>query len=206
MTAYVKRASVPPHLVDDRDPPAIALLKEDHQVLRALFDLVETIEDDVLMRVAGDICIRLAIHMAVEEHLLYPALRPAIGTSEIDEGIVEHEVTKRLISDIMEMTGREEIFRARVHVLGEETVHHIDEEDRGLFQHARKAWEEGKVDLVELGMEMSRYRRELFDRVGSAAADTNTIDLELVGDAIEELPQSGRRNGVAAAVPIEEEA
>ena len=206
MTAYVKRASVPPHLVDDRDPPAIALLKEDHQVLRALFDLVETVEDDVLMPVAGDICIRLAIHMAVEEHLLYPALRPAIGTSEIDEGIVEHEVTKRLISDIMEMTGREEIFRARVHVLGEETVHHIDEEDRGLFQHARKAWEEGKVDLVELGTEMSRYRRELFDRVGSAAADTNTIDIELVGDAIEELPQSGRRNGVAAAVPIEEEA
>jgi len=43
MTAYVKRASVPPHLVDDRDPPAIALLKEDHQVLRALFDLVETV-------------------------------------------------------------------------------------------------------------------------------------------------------------------
>lgn len=206
MTAHVKRASVPPHLVDDRDPPAIALLKEDHQVLRALFDLVETVGDDVLMPVAGDICIRLAIHMAVEEHLLYPALKPAIGASEIDEGIVEHEVTKRLISDIMEMTGREQIFRARVHVLGEETVHHIDEEDRGLFQHARKAWEEGKVDLVELGMEMSRYRRELFDRASSAAADTNTIDLELVGDAIEELPQSGRRNGVAAAVPIEEEA
>jgi len=113
MTAYVKRASVPPHLVDDRDPPAIALLKEDHQVLRALFDLVETVGDEVLFPVAGDICIRLAIHMAVEEHLLYPALKPVIGVREIDEGIVEHQVTKRLISDIMEMTGREEIFRAR---------------------------------------------------------------------------------------------
>ena len=204
MTAYVKRASVPPHLVDDRDPPAIALLKEDHQVLRALFDLVETVGDDVLFPVAGDICIRLAIHMAVEEHLLYPALKPVIGVREVDEGIVEHQVTKRLISDIMEMTGREEIFRARVHVLGEETVHHIDEEDRVLFPHARKAWEEGKIDLVELGTEMSTHRRELFDLAGSAASDTQTIDLKLVGETIEELPQGGKRNGVAAAVPIEE--
>jgi hypothetical protein len=206
MTAYVRQASFPPHLVDHRDPPAIALLKEDHQMLRALFDLVETADDDAHFPIAGEICMRLVIHMAVEEHLFYPALKSVIGLNEIDEGIVEHQVTKRLISDIMKMTGREELFRARVHVLGEETVHHIDEEDRVLFRDARKAWEEGKIDLVELGAEMSRDRRELFDLVGSAAADTYTIDLKLVGETIEELPQSGRRNGVAASVPAEEEA
>ena len=206
MTDYVKRGSVPPHLVDDRDPPAIALLKEDHQMLRALFDLVETAGQDVLFPVAADICIRLAIHMAVEEHLLYPALKPVIGASEIDEGLVEHQVAKRLISDIMKMTGREEIFRARVHVLGEETAHHIDEEDCGLFRHAREAWEEGKVDLVELGTEMSRHRRELFDMVGSVAADTHTIDLEPVGEAIEDLPQPVKGNGLAAGATVEEEA
>jgi hypothetical protein len=206
MTGYVKRASGPPHLVDDRDPPAIALLKEDHQILRALFDLVETVPDDVLFAVAGDICIRLAIHMGVEEHLLYPALKPVIGSSEVDEAIVEHQVTKRLISDIMGMTGREKPFRAKVHVLGEETVHHIDEEDRVLFRHARKAWEEGKIDLVELGTEMSRHRRELFDLVGSVAADTRIIDLELEGESIEELPQARKRNDVAANVAVGEDA
>lgn len=189
MTAYVKHASVPPHLVDDRDPPAIALLKEDHQILRALFDLVETVGDDVLFSIAGDICIRLVIHMAVEEHLLYPTLKPAIGVREVDEGIVEHEVTKRLVSDLMDMTGREEMFRPKLRVLGELTVNHIDEEERVLFRDAQKAWKEGKVDLVELGTEMSRHRRELFDLVGSAAADTRTIDLEMVGEAIEDLPQ-----------------
>ena len=206
MTAYIKRASVPPHLVDSRDPPAIALLKEDHQVLRALFDLVETVRDDVLFPVAGDICIRLAIHMAVEENLFYPALKPVLGPREIDEGIVEHQVTKRLISDILEMTGREELFRARVHVLGEETVHHIDEEDRVLFPLARKAWMDGKIDLVELGTEMSRHRRELFDLAGSAGADTRTIDIQLAGETIEDLPQPEKRNGFAAAVPMQEEA
>lgn len=205
MTAYVKQASFPPHLVDDRDPPAIALLKEDHQMLRALFDMIETAADDVVFPIAGEVCVRLAIHMAIEEDLFYPALKPVIGVNEVDEGIVEHEVTKRLISDIMGMTGREELFRARVHVLGEGTVHHIDEEDRILFRDARKAWEQGKIDLVQLGTEMSRHRRELLDLVGSIAADTHTIDLQLVGETIEELPQSGKRNGVAARLPAEEE-
>lgn len=188
MTSYIKRASVPPHLVDDRDPPAIALLKEDHQILRAFFDLVQTSGQDALPLIAEDICVRLAIHMAVEEHLLYPALKPVIGTGEIDHAIVEHQVVKGLISDLMQMTGREEIFGARVRVLGEAAVHHFDEEDRVLFRHARKAWEKGKVDLVELGTEMSNYRRELFDLAGSLASDTNTIDIEPVGEAIDELP------------------
>ena len=53
---------------------------------------------------------------------------------------------------------------------------------------------------------MTRHRRELIDLAGSAASDTRTIDIQLVGDTIEDLPQSGKRNGVAAAVPIEEEA
>ncbi len=188
MTAYIKRASVPPHLVDERDPPAIALLKEDHQILRALFDLVETVGEDVFFPIAGEICVRLAIHLAVEEHLLYPALKPVIGASEIDEAIAEHGVAKSLISDIMEMTGREELFRARVHVLGEQTVHHIDEEDRVLFPHAREAWEEGRIDLVELGSEMSRHRRELFDLVGSVAADARGCDVDLTASAVERVP------------------
>ena len=206
MTAYVERASVPPHLVDERDPPAIALLKEDHQILRAMFDLVETAEDDVLVPIAADICVRLVIHMAVEEHSLFPALRPVIGNREIDEGMVEHEVSKRLISEIMEMADRKEVLRARVHVLGETTVHHIDEEDRVIFRDSRKAWEEGKIDLVELGNEMSRLRRELFDLVGSVAGDTHNVDLEPMGKAIEELPRSIGADVMGANVPIEGQA
>ena len=72
MTAYVQNASVPPHLVDDRDPPAIAQLKEDHQIFRALFDLIENVGEDLFFPIAGEICVRLAIHMSLEEEFLYP--------------------------------------------------------------------------------------------------------------------------------------
>jgi hypothetical protein len=190
MTNYVERGSMPPHLIDDGDPPAIATLKEEHQFFRALFDLVETVDGRALLSLAGEICIRLAIHMAIEEELFYPTLKPVIGADQIDEGLVEHQVAKRLISEITGTTGREELFRTKLHVLGEETVHHIDGEDCELFRDARDAWEDGKVDLVELGAQMQSRRRDLFDLVGSVAADTRCVELKSVGEAIEPVPQS----------------
>jgi hemerythrin-like domain-containing protein len=188
MTAYVKRASVPPHLVDDGDPPAIAQLKEDHQILRALFDLLETVGEDVLFPIAAEICIRLAIHMNLEEEFLYPSLRPLLDADEIDEAILEHQLAKRLISDIMEMTGREGLLRATVHVLGEQVVRHIDEEDRELLRDARKAWEDGKIDLVGIGVRMQSRRRDLFTLVGWVAGDIRGCDVELTANAVERVP------------------
>ena len=112
MTAYVKNASVPPHLIDSRDPPAIALLKEDHQIFRALFAIVATIDEDVLFPIAGEICIRLAIHMNLEEEFFYPSLKAVLGPREIDDAMDDHKRAKRLISEITDMTGREAAFRA----------------------------------------------------------------------------------------------
>jgi hypothetical protein len=192
MTSYTKGASVPPHLVDDRDPPAIALLKEDHQILRALFDLVETVGEDVLYPIAGEICIRLTIHMNIEEEFLYPSLMPVVAAEDIDDAVLQHRRTKRLISEIMDMNGREGPFRAKVHALGEQVVRHIDEEDRELLRNAREAWEDRRIDLGEIGLQMHARRRELFALVGSVARQTPGFDVELAANAVECLPpQSG---------------
>ena len=194
MTGYVQAASMPPHLIDDLDPPAIAQLKEDHQVFRALFDLVETVGEDVLLPIVGEICIRLAIHMNLEEELFCPALRPLIGAARTDEPL-EHQPAKRFISDIMELTGREELLRVKVHALGEEMIRHIGEEDRGLLHDARRAWEDGKVDLVAIGVQMQSRRRDLLTLVGSVAAETRAFDVDLPADAVECIGQSGSADG-----------
>ena len=191
MTAYPKNASVPPHLVDSRDPPMIALLKEDHQTFRALFDLIGTVGEDILFPIAGEICIRLAIHMNLEEEFLYPALRAFLGPDEIDDAMLDHQLAKLLISNIMDMTGREAPFRAKVQRLGEQVVRHADEEDRDLLRAARRAWEDGKVDLVGIGIQMQNRRRDLFTLVGSAAAEACAFDVDLPADAVRSLAQSG---------------
>ena len=190
MTAYVKNASVPPHLVDSRDPPAIALLKEDHQIFRALFDLIGTIGEDVLFPVAGEICIRLVIHMNLEEEFFYPSLRAVLSDKEIDDALDDPRRAKRLISEITDMTGREADFRARVQALGEDVIGHADEEDRKLMRQARVAWEDGNVDLVATGIQMQSRRRDLFALVGSPAAEACAFDLDLPAEAVECLPQS----------------
>jgi len=190
MTAYVKNASVPPHLVDSRDPPAIALLKEDHQIFRALFDLIDTIGEDILFPIAGEICIRLVIHMSLEEEFLYPSLKAVLGAAEIGDAMDDHKRAKRLISEITDMTGREADFRMRVQALGEEVIRHADEEDCKLLREARVAWEDGNVDLVAIGIRMQNRRRDLLTLVGSPVAETCGFDLDLPAEAVECLSES----------------
>jgi hypothetical protein len=187
MGKYVERGRTPPHAIAADDPPAVVLIKEEHQLFRALFDRVEEEEGPPLLSLTGEICVRLAIHMVVEEDVLYPALRPAIGIEEIDEGIVEHDLAKTLIVDLVHMTGREELYKSKVHVLGEEVMHHIDEEDRGLLIHARTAWEGGKVDLPVVCREMEERRRQLYNDMAAMGRDRREPEVEPVGDAIDEF-------------------
>ena len=189
MTAYVKNASAPPHLVDTRDPPAIALLKEDHQTFRALFDIIETISEDVLFPIAEETCLRLAIHMHIEEEFLYPSLKAVSDPDEIEDAMLDHRRAKRLIAIIMDMKGSAGPFRSRMHDLGEEVIRHADDEDREFLRDARTAWEDGKVDLVRIGVQMQSHRRDLFRLVGSSQADTCAFDVDLPADAVQCIAQ-----------------
>ena len=191
MGNYAERGRTPPHAIMRDDPPPIVLIKEEHQIFRELFDRVESAEGDALIGLSGEIGARLVIHMKIEEEILYPALKEVINVEEVDEGIVEHQVARNLILDITRMTGREEMFKSKVHVLGEETMHHIDEEDSELFEDAKEAWKQGRIDLVELGHQLRARRKELYDCLDSMGRDMDQLKVEMpVGDDIEELPAS----------------
>ena len=191
MSNYAERGRTPPHAIMRDDPPPIVLIKEEHQRFRELFDRAESAEGDALIGISGEIGARLLIHMEIEEDILYPALKEVINVEEVDEGIVEHQVARNLILDITRMTGREEMFKSKVHVLGEETMHHIDEEDSKLFEDAKKAWKQGRIDLVELGQQLSARCKELYDRLDSMGREMDQPKVEMpVGDDIEELPAS----------------
>jgi hypothetical protein len=186
MGRYVERGREPPHRIEPGDPDAIVLIKEEHQMFRALFDRAEETEGEALVALAGEICLRLAIHMMTEEELLYPALKPVVGVEPVDEGIVEHDLARTLIVDLVAMTGREELYKIKVHVLGEETMHHIDEEDRNLLARAREAWEKGEIDLVELGGRMRERRQTWYDRIDAMGRDREGLEIGEAGDEIEE--------------------
>ena len=165
MGKYAPRNDEGAHRILDDDPRAIALLKEEHHIFRELFDKAEATEGADLKAIADELCLRLTVHMAIEEEILYPALKPLLGPGEVDEGIVEHASGKRIVAELEQQKGTEELFKSKVHVLGEETVHHIDEEDEDMFAEAREMHLSGKIDLDALGDTLRARQAELYRQV-----------------------------------------
>lgn len=178
MGKYSARNSEGDHRVKDDDPLAIALLKEEHQRFRELFDAAEDAEGEGLVKIAQELCMRLAVHMTIEEEILYPAVKPVLGDDEVNEGIVEHQSGKRIIAELEQLDGTEDLYAAKVHVLGEETVHHIDEEDEDMFEDAKKAHADGKLDLEAVGEKLRARQKELYVQIGETGELGETNEAE----------------------------
>jgi hypothetical protein len=178
MGKYVEEGRQAPHLVAKDDPRAVALLKEEHQVLRQLFDKAEAAEGDALVAIARELCMRLEVHMTIEEEILYPALKPVIGEEEVDEGIVEHATGKAIVTELEQLDGDELLFKTKVHVLGEVTMHHVDEEDEEMFEDAKQAHADGRIDLDALGAELDARRRQLYERLADTGEEGKTCEAE----------------------------
>jgi len=175
---YEQRNQQGKHAVADDDPLAIRLLKDEHRIFRSLFDQAEQSDERRLVEIARELCMRLSVHMAIEEEILYPAMKPIIGEDEINEGIVEHQSGKRIIAELDQLDGTEELFAAKVHVLGEETVHHIDEEDEELFENSKAAHAEGKIDLDALGEKLRSRQAQLYDDIAATGETGKTSEAQ----------------------------
>lgn len=158
---------------------AISLLRNDHRAVKQLFETFEkTAENDLdakatLVRRA---CEELTVHAMIEEELLYPAAREALGENDrpdVEEAYVEHFLVKVLIEKFMTLKAGEPGFDATFKVLSEMVSHHIEEEETELFPKLKKSG----VDLVELGNKLRRRKDALESRVPKDAGD-NTPRLQ----------------------------
>jgi hypothetical protein len=182
---YASRNNEGLHRIAEDDPTAIALLKDEHHRFRELLDAAEDAEGPELKRIADELCLRLDVHMTIEEELLYPAGKQVGESDEVDEGIVEHQAGKDLMTEILQLTGTEELYKAKVHVLGEQTIHHIDEEDEDLFEEMKEAHEKGEIDLNALGDKLRARQAELYQRIEEEGdvGETDEADAEEIAEA-----------------------
>lgn len=138
---------------------AIALLKADHRAVQDLFKSFEIARSGAKKKLADKICVELLVHTAIEEEVLYPALRGHAEDDLLDEAQVEHDGAKLLIAEILESTAIEPFFAAKVKVLSEMIKHHVKEEEQrgGLFAQAKAS----DLDLASLGEQMAERREAL---------------------------------------------
>lgn len=147
---------------------AVALLTADHREVKALFEKYEKLAEDQgdasdRQALAETICDMLIVHATIEEDIFYPAARKATQDDELlDEAQVEHAAAKDLIAQIKDISPDDDLYDAKVKVLGEQIDHHVEEEEGEMFPEARKS----DMDLAELGVRMLALKKQLMSELG----------------------------------------
>ena len=138
---------------------AIQLLRADHRKVQDLFDQFEKARgDDRKAELAQEICTELKVHAQIEEEIFYPAAREVLKEPDlIDEAAVEHASAKDLIAQIEQAQAGDELFDAKVIVLGEYIKHHVKEEHNEMFPKLKKT----KLDLKALGQQLAERKETL---------------------------------------------
>jgi hypothetical protein len=139
---------------------ALELLEEDHSQIEAFFRQYEALDDAAAKaEMALKICLALQVHTQIEEEIFYPAVRGAMEKAGlIDEALIEHASAKQLIAEIEVMDAGDELYDAKVKVLGEQVMHHIEEEEAELFPEVERS----ELDIEALGAKMAERKAVLF--------------------------------------------
>jgi hemerythrin superfamily protein len=154
---------------------AIAMLMADHKKVKKLFSdfnkLKEEGRDEDKSGIVEQICNELKIHTELEEEIFYPAVRKAIYDSDLmDEALVEHAGAKDLIAQLEGASPDDDLYDAKVTVLGEQINHHVKEEEGEMFPKAKKA----KVDTEALGATMLKRKTALMGKMAINAEEGDT--------------------------------
>ena len=168
MATAKKAAKKTPATARAAQSDATLLLTRDHNEVKKLFKEYEKLADaeaagEERQELAAQICQMLTVHATIEEEIFYPAAREAEVESDLlDEAEVEHASAKELIAQIESMGPDDELYDAKVKVLGEYVDHHVQEEEGEMFPKCRKA----DMDLAELAQQLTERKAELMEELG----------------------------------------
>ena len=130
---------------------AVGVLKKDHQAIEQLFRRFERAKSGPERKRLADRMVReLSIHAAIEEQLVYPALRRRLdgGAPQVLIALEEHHVAKIALAEIERLDATDERFEAKVHVLIENVRRHVQEEERDLLPALRRTLTPDEVQAL----------------------------------------------------------
>lgn len=151
-------------------PHAVKLLKQDHRAVEEALEEFESAGHEDKQAIARRICRMLTVHAQIEEELLYPAARDALGSDDallVAEARVEHASVKDLVRQIEAREQVDEQYEAKVCVLGEYVQHHVNEEENEIFPRLERS----SLDLDALGQRLEERKRELMGAEAGGAEE-----------------------------------
>jgi hemerythrin-like domain-containing protein len=189
-----------------RRQDAIALLKEEHREVNALFREFERAGAGAKAkkaRLVASMIAALSRHAAIEELSFYPAVRREVAgsTSDVLEALEEHHVVKWLLSELDGLDPANERFDAKVTVLIESVRHHVREEENELFPLVRARL--GRERLLAIGDELRAAKPRVSTRPHPRAPDEPPANA-IVAGAVGALDKA-RKVGKQAVERVREE-
>jgi len=141
---------------------ALALLKRDHdQFKKMLKDLDDTADRAIKTRqnLFERLKFSLTVHEQMEEAVLYPALKEHAETKEIVlEAYEEHDVVDTILEELEQTPFDDETWHAKLTVMRENLLHHIQEEEDEMFGQVRRLFD--KATLESLGEQMRTIKAQ----------------------------------------------
>jgi catechol 2,3-dioxygenase-like lactoylglutathione lyase family enzyme len=154
--------------VDARDQ-VLGLLRQDfHRVLDEFREFNRLAEEDAdagqeRQRVVQRTFAELKVIAAVEEQVLYPAVRDALqGTDLIDQSEIEHACIRRLVDELESAAPDRADYPKDFRILGEHVRLHVKDEELELFPALREA----DADWDRLCTDVRSCRAELAEDLG----------------------------------------
>ena len=140
-------------------PDAIELLQSDHAEVEQMFVQIESMpESDSRTELIQGVIRELSVHAAIEEQVLYPAVREALpdGEALVQEAIDEHQQVKETLAAIERADAPTERDQLLVTVMSN-VRHHVEEEETELFTKLRTSI--GASELQEMGGKLAAAKK-----------------------------------------------
>lgn len=140
---------------------AFSSLIQDHAKVRHIIDeLLETkpTAKQTRQQLLTTLKHELQTHEALEENIVYASLKDKRPTRELaQEAYQEHHVVDVLLEELESLDFRDEAWKAKLTVLQENLLHHIQEEEEQLFPQAEKTLSAKELD--KLGQRIDDARK-----------------------------------------------
>ncbi len=139
---------------------SLTLLRKDHREVKELLKQSEDADTAQKQKLFEQIKSELQVHETIEEEIFYPALKEHAKTKELAlEAYEEHQVVDQIMSELEQLSPDDEAWDAKFSVMEENLKHHINEEEREMFEQAQKVFSDEELD--QLGEQMLQRKEQL---------------------------------------------
>jgi hemerythrin superfamily protein len=156
------------------------ILEADHRMVEELFSKIEKAEGDERTPFIEELATALQGHMALEEKVVYPAMKPITGDEPVQEGVKEHELARKSLQEMQALAPDEPGFGAALEAVKAGIEHHVEEEEGDVFPKLRS---DGEQVLAEMATPFMTTRLELGLPMEADALSAAASKEELVEEA-----------------------